>query len=211
MLFFVVLYTLSFIVFITAKPVPSSQWFTVEWDDVEFTYMSGTLAIPSLPKSNGTIFVWPGLQSEAGALQASLNNLDFTLQAIFLDDGHVKLADSLPSAVLPGDDVHFSLNRTESDQWVTTLTGSDVITQTFTIPHKMKRAIFAIELRGVPHDFTVQYTDLVIISATTPASKWCARTGSNGYNAHNTGYSVEGAVAEGNTCSIQTITLPATV
>ena len=55
-----------------ALPLSASAatWHTVEWDAPKFTALSGDFVIPKLPKSGGTPYVWPALQSGNGVLQA---------------------------------------------------------------------------------------------------------------------------------------------
>jgi hypothetical protein len=51
-------------------------WYAVEWDAPKFTHFSGEFVIPknahiTLPNNlKGTPYVWPGLQSSKGVLQA---------------------------------------------------------------------------------------------------------------------------------------------
>ena len=51
----------------------AANWYTVEWDAPTFTAMEGDLVVPNLPPSGGTPYVWPGLQSGKGVLQAVLD------------------------------------------------------------------------------------------------------------------------------------------
>jgi len=205
---------LAFLPVIFAAAIPSEpQWFTVEWDDAAgFTHMSGRIVIPDIPTGNGLVQVWPGLQGDDGVLQAALTGAAGKLSLKDTFQGTSSLPSGEPISVQPGDDIYFSITfMPHSGLWVTTLMSQDITTQTFSVPSStLDRALFAIRLDGTAHDFAVQYTDLVITSASTPATTWCVNTASNGYGAQTKGYTVEGAVAVDKTCLIEQLILPAT-
>ncbi|KAF8513035.1 hypothetical protein JB92DRAFT_238092 [Gautieria morchelliformis] len=197
----------------TAAPTPrgTGQWFTVEWDAPEFTAMSGDFVIPNLPENGGIPSVWPGLQGDIGVLQAELNGQSgaWTLGTSFYGLAEPSLGSRFP--VSPGDMVHFSFMRNAtSGLWVCTLTGTHNTEQTVSLPaENLNRAIFAVDVTDVPHDFTVSYSNVVITAAST-AIDWCGTTASNGYGAGAEGYTVTNATAEGTTCRIGQIILPGT-
>ncbi|KAF8511002.1 hypothetical protein BU17DRAFT_97600 [Hysterangium stoloniferum] len=209
MFHFVCLYVLLTAVLSTAAPVSTttSRWFTVEWNGVEFTQMSGKFVVPNLPQEDGAAFLWPGLQGPNGALQAQLTGSSgaLSLQNIFYGDSI--LSSGEPLTVSPGDVVQFSFNRIAFGIWSATFTrGDEENTRLHVWGATMNRAIFAIQLNNAPHDFEVQFSDLVITAASSPAITWCEKVASNGFE----NYTVKGAVAAGTSCHIEQLILPAT-
>ncbi|KAG8797117.1 hypothetical protein FRC16_009216 [Serendipita sp. 398] len=151
----------------------AANWYTVEWDAPKFTALSGDLVVPKLPQAGGTPYVWPGLQSGNGVLQAVL---DGRKGAWWIGDGFY----GTPSLPWAGEQQRVDLT--------------------------MNRAILAVELTNVPFNFgPVIYRNLKI-TATTAASGWCGKTVSLGYSTGQ--YTVTGATASGNTCSVSQVTMP---
>ncbi|KAG8753920.1 hypothetical protein FRC14_005623 [Serendipita sp. 396] len=185
----------------------AANWYTVEWDAPKFTALSGDLVVPKLPQAGGTPYVWPGLQSGNGVLQAVL---DGRKGAWWIGDGFYGTP-SLPwgqgFSVSPGQTVHFTFQLGNNNVWTCTLSGPGSATTTLTIPNStMNRAILAVELTNVPFNFgPVIYRNLKI-TATTAASGWCGKTVSLGYSTGQ--YTVTGATASGNTCSVSQVTMP---
>lgn len=72
--------------------------------------MSGDMIVPSLPPSGGTPYVWPGLQSNNGVLQAVLDGRSGTW---WIGDGFYgtpSLAWGNGFNVSPGETVHFTFS-----------------------------------------------------------------------------------------------------
>ncbi|KAF8581461.1 hypothetical protein K439DRAFT_1636183 [Ramaria rubella] len=184
----------------------TSQWFSVEWDAVEFTAMSGDFVVPDAPGEGAT--VWPGLQSDNGVLQVELDSQSgsWSIGNSFYGIPTVPLGSRFTAS--PGDTVHFSFTLTEDlGIWLCTLSGSQSLQTTFSIPaNTMNRAILAVQVSDAPHDFTVTYSDVSITAASAPAAQWCTTVASNGYTPG--GYTVNGAIAEDTTCHIEQIILP---
>ncbi|KAL1746764.1 hypothetical protein HDZ31DRAFT_72721 [Schizophyllum fasciatum] len=187
---------------VLASLVRAADWYTVEWDAPEFTALSGDMVIPGLPPSGGTPYVWPALQSNNGVLQAVC---DGRTGSWWIGDGFYG-SPSLPWGngfnVKPGDTVHFTFTG-NGDTWTNTLesNGQKASTTLDITGSTMNRAIFAVELTGVPFNFGPVIYRNVQITATTAASGWCnsvAHLGS--YN-----YTYSGNSASGNTCSIAEI------
>ncbi|PFH49913.1 hypothetical protein AMATHDRAFT_194124 [Amanita thiersii Skay4041] len=185
-----------------AVSVRAANWYTVEWDAPTFTAMSGDMIVPKLPQPGGTPYVWPGLQSSNGVLQAVL---DGRSGVWWIGDGFYGTP-SLPWGngfnVNPGDTVHFSFTSSES-VWTCTLSsnGKTASTTLNITGSTMNRAIFAAELTNVPFNFgPITYTN-VKITATTAASNWCGRIAHLGTYP----YTVTGNTASGNTCTISKI------
>jgi len=200
---------------VAAAPTSSTseKWFTVEWEAPEFTAMSGDFVVPNVSNGDdggGTYLVWPGLQGDEGVIQAALDGqMDtWTVGASFYGSPAPLLGSRFQ--VFPGDKVHFSFTRiTDSGLWMCTLTGLHDTERTFSLPtNTLNRAIFAVDLSSVAHDFTVTYSD-VSITASTLAANWCGTIASTGYSTG--GYVVKNATAEGTTCRIGQIILPRSV
>ncbi|KII91339.1 hypothetical protein PLICRDRAFT_504423 [Plicaturopsis crispa FD-325 SS-3] len=184
-------------------PVARAQdWYTVEWDASEFTAMSGDMVVPGLPDAGGTPYVWPGVQSGNGVLQAVLDGRSGTW---WIGDGFYGTP-SLPWGngfnVNPGDTVHFDFSVSGSTWTCTLSSGSQSASTTLDITgNTMNRAIFAAELYDVPFNFgPITYRN-VEITATSAASGWCGSTGHLGSYT----YTVTGNTASGNTCHIAEI------
>ncbi|PVF97569.1 hypothetical protein CPB86DRAFT_419845 [Serendipita vermifera] len=195
------------IVLFSSCLVRAANWYTVEWDAPQFTAMSGDFVVPALPPSGGTPYVWPGLQSGKGVLQAVC---DGRKGAWWIGDGFYGTP-SLPwgngFSVSPGQTVHFTFTLGSNNNWTATLSGPGSATTTLNIPNNtMNRAILAVELTNVPFTFgPIIYRNLKI-TATTAASNWCYKTVSLGYSSGQ--YTVSGASASGNTCSVSQVTMP---
>jgi len=185
-----------------------ADWWTVEWDAPEFTAMSGDMIVPEVPNPPGTPYVWPGLQpGSTGVLQAVLDGRTGTW---WIGDGY----DGTPSLpwgngfnAYPGDTVHFSFSVDTTGNWTCMLSGPSSAETVIALPGlTMNRAILAVELYDVDFNFgPVVYQD-VSITATTPASGWCENTSSLGYSSGQ--YTVSGALASGNTCSVSEVIMP---
>jgi len=182
--------------------VHAANWYTVEWNGVTFTAMSGDMVVPKLPQAGGTPYVWPGLQSGNGVLQAVL---DGRSGVWWIGDGFYGTP-SLPWGngfnVNPGDTVHFSFTSSGT-VWTCTLSsnGKSATTTLNVTGNTMNRAIFAAELTNVPFNFgPITYSN-VKITSTTAASSWCGRTAHLGTYP----YTVTSATASGNVCSIAKI------
>jgi len=188
----------------TALAVRAADWYTVEWDATEFTAMSGDMTVPSLPTPGGTPYVWPGVQSDNGVLQAVL---DGRSGSWWIGDGFYGTP-SLPwgngFSVSPGNVVHFSFSLSSTGTiWTCTLSsGSQSASTTLNVTGStMNRAIFAVELYDVAFDFgPITYSN-VKITATTAASGWCSTTAHLGTYP----YTVTGTSASGNVCSVSKI------
>lgn len=75
-----------------------------------FTAMSGDMLVPDLPTPGGTPYVWPGLQSNNGVLQAVLDGRSGTW---WIGDGFYgtpSLSWGNGFNVYPGDTVHFEFS-----------------------------------------------------------------------------------------------------
>ncbi|THV01891.1 hypothetical protein K435DRAFT_750017 [Dendrothele bispora CBS 962.96] len=183
--------------------VSAQNWYTVEWDAPTFTAMSGDMIVPKLPQPGGTPYVWPGVQSGNGVLQAVLDGRSGTW---WIGDGFFGTP-SLPWGngfnVNPGDTVHFTFSLSGTT-WTCTLSsnGKSASTSLNITGNTMNRAIFAAELYDVPFNFGPIVYRNVKITASTPASQWC------GGIAHLGSYpfTVSGNTASGNTCNIASIT-----
>lgn len=178
--------------------------------------MSGTLVIPNLQEGKSGVFVWPGLQGGSVALQVALSSSSLTAQA--LSQGtQVDTTESDPIPAFTGGTLDFDIHQINplANTWVVTIIGQadqDVTMQTFTLPPdvSLNRAVFAVQVTGVSHDFTVSFNDLTLTSVSSPAATWCSETGSNGYGATTNGYNVTGATAFGTECFIKELVLPGT-
>ncbi|KAF9457732.1 hypothetical protein BDZ94DRAFT_191699 [Collybia nuda] len=165
--------------------------------------MSGDMVVPRLPQAGGTPYVWPGLQSGNGVLQAVL---DGRSGVWWIGDGFYGNP-SLPWGngfnVNPGDTVHFSFTSSGS-VWTCTLSsnGKSASTTLNITGNTMNRAIFAAELTNVPFNFGPIVYNNVKITATTAASGWCGKTAHLGTYP----YTVASTSASGNTCTISKIT-----
>ncbi|KAK7462955.1 hypothetical protein VKT23_007536 [Stygiomarasmius scandens] len=182
--------------------------------------MSGDMIVPNLPQPGGTPYVWPGVQSGNGVLQAVLDGRSGTW---WIGDGFFGTP-SLPWGngfnvnpgeyllrwfrvfslyLASGDTVHFTFSLSGST-WTCTLSsnGKSATTTLNITGNTMNRAIFAAELYDVPFNFGPIVYRNVKITATTPASQWC------GGIAHLGSYpfTVTGNTASGNTCNIASIT-----
>ncbi|KAI5122255.1 hypothetical protein M0805_007120 [Coniferiporia weirii] len=198
----------AFLAFLTVSPVVLADWWTVEWDATEFTGMSGDMVVPDVPNPPGTPYVWPGLQpGSTGVLQAVLDGRTGTW---WIGDGY----DGTPSLpwgagfnAYPGDTVHFTFATDSSGNWTCTLSGPGSVESTFSLTGLvMNRAILAVELYDVDFDFGPVVYRNVKITATTSASDWCGTTSSLGYSIGQ--YTVSGATADGNTCSVDEVIMP---
>ncbi|KAF9020359.1 hypothetical protein BDZ89DRAFT_1203621 [Hymenopellis radicata] len=177
---------LSSLLFVGVKAV---NWYTVEWDAGTFTSMSGDMIVPNLPQAGGTPYVWPGVQSNNGVLQAVLDGRSGTW---WIGDGFYGTP-SLPWGngfnVYPGNTVHFTFDLSSSSVWTCTLTsGSQSATTT-------------LNLYDVPFDFGPVTYNNVKITATSAASGWCGSWPHLG----DYPFTVTGATASGNTCSVSKI------
>jgi len=182
--------------------VRATDYYTVEWNGVTFTAMSGDMVVPNLPQAGGTPYVWPGFQSENGVLQAVL---DGRSGSWWIAGGFY----GTPSSpwgngfyVNPGDTVHFSFSSSGT-VWTCTLSsnGNSATTTLNISGNTMNRAIFAAELTNVPFNFgPITYSN-VQITSTTDASYWCGEPASLGTYS----YTATGMTASGNVCNIATI------
>ncbi|TFK38143.1 hypothetical protein BDQ12DRAFT_606567 [Crucibulum laeve] len=184
--------------------VCAADWYTVEWDATQFTAMSGDLVVPKLPQAGGTPYVWPGLQSGNGVLQAVLDGRSGTW---WIGDGFYGTP-SLPWGngfnVYPGDTVHFSFTSSGTT-WTCTLSSNGKSASTtlnsnfvcITLQHTLTTS----QLTNVPFNFGPITYNNVKITATTAASGWCGKTAHLGTYP----YTVTSATASGNTCSISKI------
>ncbi|KAL5500995.1 hypothetical protein ACEPAH_9382 [Sanghuangporus vaninii] len=186
----------------------SADWWTVEWDATEFTSFSGNMIVPDTPDAGGTPYVWPGLQpGSTGVLQAVLDGRTGTW---WIGDGYYGTP-SLPWGngfnAYPGQTVHFTFSVDSSGTWTCTLSGPSTAQSTFALSGlTMNRAILAVELYDVAFNFGPVIYQNITLTATTAASSWCSRTSSLGYTSG--GYTVSGAVASGNTCSVSEVIMP---
>ncbi|KAJ7598788.1 hypothetical protein C8J56DRAFT_173957 [Mycena floridula] len=185
-------------------PVFAADWYTVEWDAPQFLSMSGDMVVPKLPQAGGTPYVWPGVQSSNGVLQAVLDGRSGTW---WIGDGFFGTP-SLPWGngfnVAPGDTVHFTFNVSSSTLWTYTLTsnGKSATTSLNVTGSTMNRAIFAVELTNVPFNFGPVVYKNVKITASTTASSWCGSFPHLGTYP----FTVTANTAAGNTCTITQIT-----
>ncbi|KIJ56298.1 hypothetical protein M422DRAFT_774103 [Sphaerobolus stellatus SS14] len=199
---------------ISQTPVTGPQWFTVEWDAPAFTALSGSFIIPSVSSSSGAVFVWPGLQGSAGALQAEVSgghSNGLLLRDVFYGaDTSVGTPPSPGLLAIPGEEIFFNFAQVPgtTDTWVASL--SDRLTwSTFTLPGAvMNRAIFAIESVDGLHDFDVTFNNVRITAANASASQWCATAAFNGFGADD--LTIQGATADGTACTIDQIVIPST-
>jgi len=190
--------------------VSAQDWHTVEWDASHFTAFSGDMVVPSLPPPGGTPYVWPGLQpGNAGVLQAVL---DGRSGVWWIGDGYYGTP-SLPWGngfnASPGQTVHFSFTEGSNGVWNCTLSDSSTGTSASTslaIGQTMTRAILAVELYTISYTFGPTIYNNLKLTATTGASGWCGSHSSLGYSSGQ--YSVTGATASGNTCSISQVIMP---
>ncbi|KAK0212201.1 hypothetical protein DFS33DRAFT_9812 [Desarmillaria ectypa] len=191
-----------FFLFCLLSLAAAADWYTVEWDATTFTAMSGDMLVPDLPTPGGTPYVWPGLQSNNGVLQAVLDGRSGTW---WIGDGFYgtpSLSWGNGFNVYPGDTVHFEFS-VSGTKWTCTLSsGSKSASTVLNITGNiMNRAIFAVELYDVAFDFgPITYRN-VKITATTAASSWCGSWPHLG----SYPFKVIGTTASGNTCSIASI------
>ncbi|KAF9078802.1 hypothetical protein BDP27DRAFT_1310194 [Rhodocollybia butyracea] len=181
--------TIFFLFSLFFKVVTAQDWYTVEWDAPEFVSMSGDMIVPELPTPGGTPYVWPGVQSGNGVLQAVL---DGSSGLWWIGDGFFGTP-SLPWGngfnVNPGATVHFSFSSSGTTWTCTLSSGGLSASTTLNITGStMNRAIFAVEKN-------------VKVTATTAASGWCGNTPGLGTYPHT----ITGNVASGNTCSVASI------
>ncbi|KIK68558.1 hypothetical protein GYMLUDRAFT_154392 [Collybiopsis luxurians FD-317 M1] len=186
------------------RAVTAQNWYTVEWDAPEFVSMSGTMIVPDLPTPGGTPYVWPGVQSGNGVLQAVLDGRSGTW---WIGDGFYGTP-SLPWGngfnVNPGAEVAFTFTSSGTTWTCTLSSGGQTASTTLAITgNTMNRAIFAVELYDVDFNFgPVTYRNIQI-TATTAASGWC---NSSPPHLGTYPFSVTGVSASGNTCRISQIT-----
>lgn len=198
------LLVIFFLLSLTLFSAKAVNWYTVEWDASTFTSMSGDMVVPKLPNPGGTPYVWPGVQSNNGVLQAVLDGRSGTW---WIGDGFYGTP-SLPWGngfnVNPGDTVHFTFNLSSSTLWTCTLSsnGKSATTSLNVTGNTMNRAIFAVELYSIPFNFGPVVYKNVQITATTAASGWCGSIAHLGTYP----YTVTGNSASGNTCRISQIT-----
>ncbi|EEB96370.1 hypothetical protein MPER_04507 [Moniliophthora perniciosa FA553] len=170
--------------FLLVLGVTAADWYTVEWNAPQFTALSGDMVIPKLPNAGRTPYVWPALQSNNGVLQAVC---DGRKGAWWISDGFYGTP-SLPwgkgFSVAPGDTVQFSFTSASSGTtWTATLSRSskEKVSTTLEIPNSvMNRAVFAVELAGIPFNFGPITYKNVKITATTHASEWCDKVYTQG-------------------------------
>lgn len=183
------------------------------------------MTIPAFPTdsdySEGT-YVWPSLQGDNGVFQAVC---DGRSGSWWIGDGFYgtpSLSWGAGFSVSPGDEVYFTFDLTNSSNstWTATLTHSDdAVSSTFDLDGDvMDIAQFAVELYGGTYNFgPTTYKDITIVSA-DEASSWC--TGDDVYswgyysnseytygNSKNL-FTLEGLVAKGYTCTIETLIMP---
>ncbi|KAJ3867435.1 hypothetical protein EV359DRAFT_78593 [Lentinula novae-zelandiae] len=184
------------------KAVAGQDWYTVEWDATEFVSMSGDMIVPDLPTPGGTPYVWPGVQSGNGVLQAVL---DGSSGVWWIGDGFYgtpSLAWGNGFNVNPGDTVHFTFSSSGTTWTCTLSSGSLSASTTLDITgNTMNRAIFAVELYDVDFNFGPITYKNIEITATTAASAWCGSIPHLGTYP----YTVTGNVASGNTCTVSEI------
>ncbi|KAJ3753798.1 hypothetical protein EV360DRAFT_96869 [Lentinula raphanica] len=194
-----------FVLFNFLQAVFAQDWYTVEWDATEFVSMSGDMIVPELPTPGGTPYVWPGVQSGNGVLQAVLDG----------SSGVWWIGTSTPSLpwgngfnVNPGDTVHFTFTSASflfpsGTTWTCTLSsgGQSASTTLDITGSTMNRAIFAVELYSVDFNFGPITYKNIEITATTAASSWCGSTPHLGTYP----FTVTGNVASGNTCAVSEI------
>ncbi|KAF8069031.1 hypothetical protein FPV67DRAFT_1448859 [Lyophyllum atratum] len=207
--------------------VHAANWYTVEWNGVTFTAMSGDMVVPKLPQAGGTLFLNVGLhlhnvslqelltsgpdfKAETGSSKPSLDGrsgvwwIDSAANTGAIGDGFYGTP-SLPWGngfnVNPGDTVHFSFTSSGT-VWTCTLSSNGKSATTLSLDKYCPgRAIFAAELTNVSFNFgPITYSNVKIIS-TTAASSWCGRTAHLGTYP----YTVTSATASGNVCSIAKI------
>ncbi|KAJ8082878.1 hypothetical protein PM082_008735 [Marasmius tenuissimus] len=194
-----------FVCAVLSLGVKAADWYTVEWDAPQFTAMSGDFVVPKLPNTGGTPYVWPGLQSNNGVLQAVC---DGRSGVWWIGDGFYGTP-SLPWGngfnVNPGDTVHFSFTSSGTN-WTATLSSNGKSASTsLAIPGStMNRPTHTPEnqLTGVPLNFAPIIYRNVKITATTAASGWCGQI----LHLGNYPFTVSGNTASGNTCNVATIT-----
>ncbi|KAH8113066.1 hypothetical protein DFH11DRAFT_359482 [Phellopilus nigrolimitatus] len=189
-------------------PAIHADWWTVEWDAPEFIELSGDMIVPNVPNPPGTPYVWPGLQpGSTGVLQAVLDGRSGTW---WIGDGYYGTP-SLPwgagfNAYL-NQTVHFSFTVDSTGNWTCTLSGPSTAETTLSLPGlTMNRAILAVELYDVDFNFGPVIYQNVKIVASTDASSWCGSTVSLGYSSGE--YTVDGATASNNTCSVSEVIMP---
>lgn len=206
---------LSLLPFAAAAPVVAGsqpQWFTIEWNGPEFTAVTGTFTVPQISDDTSLVYVWPGLQGESGALQAEVSGGSGGLGLRNVFYGKTTSTGSTPStplSVAAGEQIRFSFSRVpNTSTWLTSLTSSaGRLNNKFSLSgSSMNRAVLAVQLVRGTHNFAVQFENLEITAAVTPAAEWCSTVASYGLET----FTVDGAVADGLKCSIKTVALPAT-
>ncbi|KAK0222419.1 hypothetical protein EDD85DRAFT_255011 [Armillaria nabsnona] len=191
-----------FFLFYLLSLAAAADWYTVEWDATTFTAMSGDMLVPDLPTPGGTPYVWPGLQSNNGVLQAVLDGRSGTW---WIGDGFYgtpSLSWGNGFNVYPGDTVHFEFSVSGTEWTCTLSSGSSSASTVLNVTGStMNRAIFAVELYDVAFDFGPIIYSNIKITATTAASGWCGSWPHLG----SYPFTVTSTTASGNTCSIASI------